>query len=161
MSQRASTLPPSPRGSGGEGGGGGKQASFVKLAFQPGNRAHFGLKNRLIIGQKLTKVVGGLLGTGPLDPTLDLPCPPLRVDLASIQHQFDIDSTSKQGHIRKSMPNQCRIDVTIGAKIITHTTFIVGELILQLHTHQLHSFKCRGVNLCNACVSLVSACLPL
>ena len=29
-------------------------------------------------------------------------------------------------------------DITIGAKIITHTTFIVGELILQLHTHQLH-----------------------
>ena len=28
---------------------------------------------------------------------------------------------------------------TIGAKIITHTTFIVGELILQLHTRQLHS----------------------
>ena len=44
------------------------------------------------------------------------------------------------------------------AKIITHTTFIVGELILQLHTHQLHSFNCRGINLCNACVSLVSAC---
>ena len=41
----------------------------------------------------------------------------------------------------------------------THTTFIVGELILQLHTHQLHSFNCGGINLCNACVSLVSACL--
>ena len=31
--------------------------------------------------------------------------------------------------------------------------------ILQLHTHQLHSFNCGGINLCNACVSLVSACL--
>ena len=41
----------------------------------------------------------------------------------------------------------------------TYTTFIVGELILQLHTHQLHNFNCRGTNLCNACVSLVSACL--
>ena len=41
-----------------------------------------------------------------------------------------------------------------------HTTFIVGELILQLHTHQLHNFSCRGINLCNACVSLVSVCLP-
>ena len=51
------------------------------------------------------------------------------------------------------------IGITIGAKIITHTTFIVGELILQLHTHQLHSFNCGGINLCNACVSLVSACL--
>ena len=39
------------------------------------------------------------------------------------------------------------------------TTSIVGELILQLHTHQLHSFNSRGINLCNACVSLVSACL--
>ena len=48
--------------------------------------------------------------------------------------------------------------LTIGAKIITHTTLIVGELILQLHTHQLHSFNCRGINMCNACVSLVSAC---
>ena len=27
------------------------------------------------------------------------------------------------------------------------------------HTHQLHNFDCRGINLCNACVSLVSACL--
>ena len=40
----------------------------------------------------------------------------------------------------------------------THTTFIAGELILQLHTHQLHSFNSRGINLCSACVSLVSAC---
>ena len=48
---------------------------------------------------------------------------------------------------------------TIGAKIITHTTFIVGELISQLHTHQLHNLNCRGITLCNACVSLVSACL--
>ena len=29
---------------------------------------------------------------------------------------------------------RCRVG-TIGAKIITHTTFIVGALILQLHTH--------------------------
>ena len=28
---------------------------------------------------------------------------------------------------------------------------------MQLHTHQSHSFNCRGVNLCNAGVSLVSA----
>ena len=27
------------------------------------------------------------------------------------------------------------------------------------HTHQLHNFNCRGNNLCNACVSLVSPCL--
>ena len=27
------------------------------------------------------------------------------------------------------------------------------------HTHQLHNFNCRGINLCNARVSLVSACL--
>ena len=33
----------------------------------------------------------------------------------------------------------------IGAKIITHTTFIADELILQLHTHQLHNFNCRGL----------------
>ena len=48
---------------------------------------------------------------------------------------------------------------TMGAKIITHTTFIVGEIIFQLQTHQLHNSNCRGINLCNACVSLVSACL--
>ena len=48
--------------------------------------------------------------------------------------------------------------ITIGAKIIAHTTFTVGELILQLHTHQLHSFNCRGINLCNECVSL-AVCL--
>ena len=36
---------------------------------------------------------------------------------------------------------------------------MVGELILQLHTHQIHNFNCRGINLCNACVSLVSVCL--
>ena len=36
---------------------------------------------------------------------------------------------------------------------------LLGKLILQLHTHQLHSFNCGGINLCNACVSLVSACL--
>ena len=48
---------------------------------------------------------------------------------------------------------------TIRAKVITHTTFIVGESILQLHTHQLHNFNCRGINLCNARVALVSACL--
>ena len=40
-----------------------------------------------------------------------------------------------------------------------HTTFIVGELILQLHSHQLLNFNCRGINLCNACVSPVSVCL--
>ena len=60
-------------------------------------------------------------------------------------------STSGPGWVRNS-------GITIGTKIITHTTFIVGKLILQLHTHQLHSFNCRGINLCNACVSLVSAC---
>ena len=50
---------------------------------------------------------------------------------------------------------------TIGAKIITHTTFIVCELISQIHTytHQLHNLNCRGINLFNACVSLASACL--
>ena len=31
--------------------------------------------------------------------------------------------------------------ITIGAKIITHTTFIVGALIWQLYTHQLHNFN--------------------
>ena len=55
-------------------------------------------------------------------------------------------------------PHSSKVIIPIGAKIITHTTFIVGELILQLHTHQLHSFDSRGINLCNACVSLVSAC---
>ena len=50
---------------------------------------------------------------------------------------------------------------TIGAKIITHTTSIAGELILQLHTHQLHNLNCQGINSCNACVSLVSVVLPL
>ena len=45
---------------------------------------------------------------------------------------------------------------TIGAKIITHTTFIVGNCMLQLHTHQLHNFNSRGIDLCNACVSPVS-----
>ena len=34
-----------------------------------------------------------------------------------------------------------------------------GPIILQLHTYQLHSFKGRGMNLCNASVSLVSAFL--
>ena len=29
---------------------------------------------------------------------------------------------------------------------------------LTTHTHQLHNFNCRGIHLCNACVSLVSAC---
>ena len=43
--------------------------------------------------------------------------------------------------------------------MITRTTFIVGELISQLHTHQLHSFNCRGIKLRNAYVSLVSVCL--
>ena len=38
-------------------------------------------------------------------------------------------------------------------------SFFVGELILQLYTHQLHNFNCRGINLCNACVSLVSVCV--
>ena len=47
----------------------------------------------------------------------------------------------------------------IGAKIITRTTFIAGELILQLHTHQLHNYNCQGISLCNACASLVSFCL--
>ena len=47
--------------------------------------------------------------------------------------------------------------VTNGAKITTRTTFIVVELISQLQTHQLHNCNCRGINLCNACVSLVSA----
>ena len=40
-----------------------------------------------------------------------------------------------------------------------HTTFIVGELILQLRTHQIHNFRCEGTNLCNACVSLLSGYL--
>ena len=35
--------------------------------------------------------------------------------------------------------------IAIGAKIITRTTFIAGELILQLQTHQLHNFNCRGI----------------
>ena len=48
---------------------------------------------------------------------------------------------------------------TIGAKIITCTTSIVGELISQMHTHELRNFLCRGIDLCNACVSLVSVCL--
>ena len=30
---------------------------------------------------------------------------------------------------------------------------------MQLHIHQLHNCNCRGIALCNACVSLVSACL--
>ena len=55
------------------------------------------------------------------------------------------------------------IRIAIGAKIMTprHTSFIVGELISQLHTvsHQFYNFNCRGIHLCNACVSLVSACL--
>ena len=51
--------------------------------------------------------------------------------------------------------------ITIGAKIITHTTFVVGDIFLQLHTHQLHNFNRWGINLCNACVSLVSVVLPL
>ena len=70
----------------------------------------------------------------------------------------------KQNHPPK-IPGQsretfvCVFFFTIGAKIITHTTFTVGELVLQVHTHQLHNFNCRGINLCNACVSLVSVCL--
>ena len=38
-------------------------------------------------------IVRGLLGTDPPDPTLEsaLPSPPKGVDLASIQHRFDID----------------------------------------------------------------------
>ena len=45
-------------------------------------------------------IVRGLLGTGPPDPTLESAYPSTRIDLAS-----------KQGQIRKSMSNQCRIDV--------------------------------------------------
>ena len=57
----------------------------------------------------LVRLVRGLLGTGPLDPTLESasPSPPQ----GSILHRFDIDSASKQGQIRKSMSNQCQIDV--------------------------------------------------
>ena len=53
------------------------------------------------------------------------------------------------------------VPYAIGAKIITRTTFIVGEPLSQLHTHthQLHNCTCRGIHLCNACVSLVSVCL--
>ena len=39
-------------------------------------------------------VVRGLLGTGLPDPTLESASPSSGVDLASIQHRFDIDSTS-------------------------------------------------------------------
>ena len=49
----------------------------------------------------------------------------------------------------------CFLELIIGAKNITITASIVGGLILQLHTHQLHNFNCRGSNLCSACVSLV------
>ena len=51
--------------------------------------------------------------------------------------------------------------ITIGAKVVTRTTLIVGELISQLHTYQLHNFNSRRINMCNVCVcvSLVSVCL--
>ena len=41
----------------------------------------------------------------------------------------------------------------------THTICFVGELILQLHTHQLHSFDCGGINLCSVCVCISDVCL--
>ena len=48
----------------------------------------------------------------PKTPPSNPPRPPLlRGRLASIQNRFDIDAKSKQGQIRKSMSNQCRIDV--------------------------------------------------
>ena len=34
-----------------------------------------------------------------------------------------------------------------------------GIHIAMSHTHQLHNLKCRGINLCNAYISVVSACL--
>ena len=37
-------------------------------------------------------------------------------------------------HLRLQIQNRAARRITIGAKIITHTTLIVGELILQLHT---------------------------
>ena len=57
------------------------------------------------------------------------------------------------------IPDGVTVTLPVEQKIITRTTFIVGELISQLHTHQLHNFNCQGFNLCNAHVSLVLVCL--
>ena len=43
---------------------------------------------------------------------------------------------------------------TIAAKIITHT-----QLLLLGNFAITHTSHCRGINLCNTCVSLVSVCL--
>ena len=48
---------------------------------------------------------------------------------------------------------------TIGAKINTHATFIVGELISQLHTYISYTALIVEELICVMHVSLVSACL--
>ena len=94
---------------------------------------------------------------------------------------WKITSTSTEG--QKLHENLAPVLVIISGKslvfsrkIITSTGFyrycapdasapvvVINEspIISQLHTHthQLHNFNSRGINLCNACVSLVSACL--
>ena len=50
--------------------------------------------------------------------------------------------------------------ITIGAKIITHTTFIVGKFISQLHTHISYTALIVEELFCvMRHLSLVSACL--
>ena len=53
-----------------------------------------------------------ILGTGPpgLHPRIRLALPSSGVDLASIQHRFDIDSTSISWFDPSSMSNRCQID---------------------------------------------------
>ena len=42
----------------------------------------------------------------------------------------------------------------------THNFYCWGIHIAITHPYQLHNLNCRGINLLNACVSLLSACLP-
>ena len=54
----------------------------------------------------LPRLVRGLLGTDPPDPTLTLPFP--GVDLALIQHRFGIEIGSNQENDVESMLNRCQ-----------------------------------------------------
>ena len=52
-----------------------------------------------------------------------------------------------------------RPDHTPGEHNLLHAQLLLLGNSFLYYTHQLHNFNCQGINLCNAYVSLVSACL--
>ena len=70
------------------------------------------------------------------------------------------NSDSQHSEARPELQDWLRFELPLEQKSLhTHNFYCWGIIFAITHTHQLHNFNCQGINLCNACVSLVSVCL--